>query len=131
MESGCWQWTGKLRTGGLGGGGGYAPFWDGRATYAHRYMVEARYGPVPKGMQVDHLCRNRGCVNPDHLEIVTPQVNQLRGTSFAPRNASKTHCDSGHEFTPANTYMENGKMRKCRRCRADAEARRRALRRAA
>jgi late competence protein required for DNA uptake (superfamily II DNA/RNA helicase) len=67
-------------------------------------------------MQIDHLCRNRRCVNPDHLEVVTAQMNTLRGETLAAANAAKTQCDHGHEFTEENTYAYRG-HRHCRECR--------------
>jgi hypothetical protein len=67
-------------------------------------------------MQLDHLCRVRGCVNPDHLEVVTGATNTLRGISSPAINARKTHCRRGHEFTPENTYIDRG-SRRCKACR--------------
>lgn len=93
----CWVWQGKLSL-------GYGDFcMDGRCQKAHRWAYEFAKGPIPKGMHIDHLCRNRACVNPDHLEVVTPQANTLRGIGLPAQNAAKTHCYNGHEFTPENT----------------------------
>jgi hypothetical protein len=76
-------------------------------------------------MHLDHLCRNTRCVNPDHLEPVTLAENVLRGVSSPAMNARKTHCDSGHEFTPANTYISPRSERKCRACGRERDAARR------
>lgn len=114
---GCWQWTaGKLTS-------GYGSFRVGnRAHVAHKYAYEALRGPVPEGKQLDHLCRNRACVNPDHLEPVPQRVNCLRGISLPALNARKTHCIHGHEFTPSNTYVNPKGHRGCRICRASRKA---------
>jgi hypothetical protein len=75
-----------------------------RKLYAHRIVYELERGSIPDGFQIDHLCRNRGCVNPAHLEAVTQRTNILRGTGFSARNARKTHCPQGHALTPDNVY---------------------------
>ncbi len=105
----CWNWTGSQN------GTGYGRFWDGTNTYAHRWSYEFCVGPIPDGLQIDHLCRNRGCVNPEHLEAVTPQTNTLRGVGLTAQNAVKTHCVRGHPYNEANTYYEK-KGRQCRVC---------------
>lgn len=114
----CWEWTAyKLQGYGRFGVGG-APKNGGRIVYAHRWSYEALVGPIPDGLQLDHLCRNRGCVNPDHLEPVTSRENTLRGESLWAINAQKTHCPQGHEYTPENTYYggRTGNSRYCREC---------------
>lgn len=100
-ENGCWTFTGRLN-------GGYA--WisvEGTPRYAHRVMWELKNGPVSIGLELDHLCRNRACVNPDHLELVTHEVNMNR--------SRRTHCKRGHAYNFVNTYEWKGE-RYCRPC---------------
>lgn len=108
---GCWQWTGYLH-------GGYGRYGRGPGTrLAHRIIYEHLVGPVPKGLDLDHLCRNRGCVNPEHLEPVTHRENVMRGEGIAAQGARQTHCINGHEYTPENTdYQKNGTARRCKEC---------------
>ena len=118
---GCWLWTGGLGT------GGYGQFKRVQATTdrAHRFAYELLIGPIPPGMQLDHLCRNRRCVNPEHLEPVTGRENKLRGHTLNAANAAKTHCDYGHPFDEQNTYTTTRSSRCCRACsrRRNAEYR--------
>jgi hypothetical protein len=83
----------------------------------HRLTYEALVGEIPEGLVIDHLCRVRECVNPDHLEVVPSRVNTLRGDGPTARNARKTHCVRGHEFTPENTRPRPEGGRRCRECR--------------
>lgn len=109
----CWVWTaGKS-------GGGYGSFTvNGKSAQAHRFAYELLVGPIPGGLVLDHLCRNRACVRADHLDPVTERENLLRGVGAAARNARKTHCHKGHEFTPENTYVYAASgFRMCRACR--------------
>lgn len=88
----------------------------GRSVPLHRLAYAAVKGPIPDGLTIDHLCRNTGCFNPQHLEAVTAAENIRRGTQ-GKAQASKTHCVRGHEFTPENTYRPPGKNeRACREC---------------
>ena len=98
---GCWEWIRSCSS------GGYGHAWiDGGHIYAHRLSYEVHKGKIPDGLTIDHLCRNRKCVNPEHLEAVTRRVNNLRGTSPSAWNYRKTHCISGHEFNKENTDKE-------------------------
>lgn len=106
----CWVWTGSLAKRGYGS---FCP--SGKSVSAHRYSFELARGEIPEGLHLDHLCRNPPCVNPDHLDPVTVRLNILRGDGEAAKNAAKTHCLRGHEFTSENTYT-NGRRRVCRQC---------------
>ena len=107
-ESGCWLWIGSLDR------SGYAKF---NGCGAHRAVYEQLVGPIPEGMQLDHLCRVRSCVNPAHTEPVTPKENSRRSFDRHP-NAHRTHCKRGHEFTAENTNTVSGKWRQCATCKA-------------
>lgn len=89
---------------------------DGKRKQGHTVAYIEKHGAIPEGMVLDHLCRNRACINPDHLEPVTQRENILRGEGVAAKNAQKTHCKHGHQFTKENTYLYQGK-RLCRECR--------------
>lgn len=100
---------------------------DGRgALRVHRAAYELANGPIPDGMQIDHLCRNRLCCNPDHLEAVTREENIARGNAPHMVNARKTHCKYGHEFSPENTLVTKRGSRSCRQCAAASSAAKRA-----
>jgi hypothetical protein len=117
----CWIWTGGRRD-----RDGYGRVFDGGKEWlAHRAIYTRLVGPIPSGLTIDHLCRNRACVNPNHLEPVTHKINTLRGNTLQAANAAKTHCHRGHEFDPVNTRLFRG-MRRCRSCDRDRSARYRA-----
>ena len=109
--TGCWLWQNASTPPGYG----VFYLW-GKQTYAHRASYELHVGPIPEGLVIDHLCRNRRCVNPEHLEPVTQRINLLRGETHTARNAAKTHCDNGHRYTEATTYRYANGTRRCRRC---------------
>lgn len=109
----CWEWTGAKTT------KGYGHFTHKRGGRAHRYSYEYYVGKIPKNLTIDHLCKNKICVNPKHLEAVTMKENVLRSNGVTAMNARKTHCLHGHEFTEENThYRKVGKsvQRLCREC---------------
>jgi hypothetical protein len=113
-HNGCWQWISSLRYSRyphfcLGGR------W-GKTILAHRYSYELFFGKIPEGMQIDHLCRNKCCVNPSHMEVVTPRVNVLRGDTVVAKNAMKTHCLRGHPFDRENTGISHD-GRYCKTCK--------------
>lgn len=114
----CWEWKG----GGVPAGYGAIGI-NKRSTYAHRVSHELFNGPIPYGFEIDHLCRNRWCVNPSHLEAVTRTTNIRRSNSLAGMRSRQTHCMWGHEFNEANTYINKRGWRECRRCR-DARVKR-------
>lgn len=97
---------------------------DGKRRYVHVVTYEGVHGPVPSGMEIDHLCGNTSCYNIEHLEAVTHRENTRRGSGWAGMNARKTHCARGHEFTPENTYIRpDTKGRVCRACKRDNDRR--------
>lgn len=123
-DAGCWIWSASKNECGYGN---FAV--NGKCRRAHRVSYVLNKGPIPDGKQIDHICRKRSCVNPEHLEPVTNKENVLRGAGLTAVNARKTHCIKGHEFTEENTRIRKGKSRKgcrvCRACHRDSERKRR------
>jgi len=101
----CWEWAGALNSGGYGQ-------WavQGRSRSVHRVAYEALVGPIPEGLTIDHLCQNKVCCNPAHLEPVTAAENRRRAARLI------THCPAGHEYTPENTLRNGAGHRYCRAC---------------
>lgn len=109
--SDCWNWIGAMDS------RGYGNFYSGtKQVMAHRASYEFFVGVIGPGLHIDHLCRNPSCVNPSHLEPVTPRENNMRGITPASINASKTECLRGHKFTEENTRMDINGQRHCRSC---------------
>jgi hypothetical protein len=111
-ETGCLIWTASGT-----GRSGYGIFWHaGRLVMAHRFAWERVNGPIPEGLEPDHLCRVRRCVNPSHLEVVTHRTNVLRGVGPTAQNARKSFCVRGHTLDEKNTYYRPNGKRDCRVC---------------
>ena len=120
--AGCWEWTGTLTKHGYGQIS-FGTRVTRKVFLAHRWAYEYIVGLVPGGLVLDHLCRNRKCVNPKHLEPVTNRENLLRGDGWSGSNARKTHCPRGHELAGSNLsgyHLARG-QRKCLRCHADRQ----------
>jgi len=111
VVNGCWQWSaGLFQT-------GYGRLYDGeRSIGAHCFSYRHFIGPIAKGLTVDHICRNRACVNPLHLRLLSSGSNVLAGLSPSALNKRKTRCLRGHQFSPANTHLAKDGHRTCREC---------------
>ncbi|KKN67778.1 hypothetical protein LCGC14_0458110 [marine sediment metagenome] len=116
---GCWLWQGYIRP------DGYGEFAVShrKSMPAHVFSYTDTYGPLPEGLELDHLCRVHSCVRPDHLEAVTHQTNTLRGVGPAAQNAKKIHCPQGHPYDASNTSIYKNR-RRCRECNRIREYRR-------
>jgi HNH endonuclease len=117
----CWYWDGWMTRTGYGLFGIRAS----HGVLAHRFAYECVHGPIPLGLQIDHLCHVRGCVNPDHLEAVTPQENVRRSARGNPQ-----FCPRGHPYDEANTEWRPrsncpaGRSRRCRICHREVQLKR-------
>lgn len=120
-NSGCWLWDSNTMPSGYG----YFGLAAGKHVRAHRFAYEMMRGPIPEGMVLDHLCRMKCCVNPDHLEVVTPAENYRRAKPYLARGTNnfsgrKTECPRGHPYSPENTYnftnSRGGPHRVCKTC---------------
>ena len=107
----CWLWRGSILR------NGYGQFYSGGPYLAHRYSYEVHKGPIPNGLVIDHLCRVRHCVNPDHLEAVTQSINLLRGKTLNASEVTRMFCPSGHPYSETNTRIYRGR-RHCKACEA-------------
>ena len=121
-SSGCWIWQGYVSR------KGYGHFSVGnphRYIAAHRFAYILAKGRIPPQLQIDHVCRNRACVNSVHLDLVTNRENQARGTTPTSVRMRQTHCHRGHAFDLFNTYIETNGHRRCRICKRAKESARR------
>ena len=120
-EKGCWEWNGAKASEGYGHiRVGSRRDGSSRLVGTHILVYKALIGEVPEGKELDHLCRNHPCCNPDHLEPVTRRENALRGDVgiyMIQKGASQTHCLRGHLFDEANTYVDKHGKRSCKTCR--------------
>lgn len=108
-SDGCWPWAGKIQS--------VARYGLYGRRLAHRVAYTLAVGPIPEGMEIDHLCRNRACVNPAHMEPVTHRMNALRGEGVGAVHSRKATCPNGHAYELS--YPSDHGRRRCRRCRSN------------
>lgn len=108
----CWEWTASLNSRGYS----LISYRGGKTMLGHRYAYQAFRGEIPNGMQIDHRCQNKKCVNPDHLEVATPLENTRRGNSPSAINARRIECKHGHTLLGDNLIIRKDGKRACREC---------------
>ena len=120
-SNGCHEWTAYIDR------DGYGHINDGihASAIAHRTAYEFSHSKIPAGLSIDHLCRNRKCVNPEHLEAVSMRINVLRGNTLPAKNYLKTACNRGHLFDRKNTHINTRGQRVCRACCREKESKKR------
>ena len=106
----CWVWNAARNE------FGYGYFFNKKMVRSHRFSYELHKGKIPEDKEIDHICKNRRCVNPEHLEAVTRRENIRRSDNFISKEMNVTHCPHGHEYNEENTYLNKNK-RYCRICR--------------
>ena len=110
----CWEWQGGIKMDGYG-----SFYWNKKQYPSHRIAYQILRGNVPEGLELGHLCRNRKCCNPEHLEPVTHHQNLMRGNTIIAINSRKTHCPQGHPYNGDNLIIKHG-SRVCRICHNDS-----------
>lgn len=129
--NGCWIWLRAKRPEGYGTLDAAVEGKKYQTHAAHRVSYIVFRGPIPSGLEIDHLCRQPSCINPDHLEVVTRRENVLRSRSFAAINSRKKSCKSGHPLSGENLYLRPNGARVCRTCQREFRLKSKARARAA
>lgn len=119
LSDGCWKWTAKIHKITKYGNMRF----NEKHYLAHRVSYMIHKGDIPNNLVIDHICNNRYCVNPNHLQAITLRENILRGTGIAAINKRKTHCKNGHNLSGNNLYICPRGKRECRTCRSNAAKR--------